>query len=128
MASKVLEVLKPLKIYWKSLFIIIFSTMLLPIFLVNNTSEMRCLYVVCIMAGFWVFEVLPIAVTGLIPIALFPFMGVLDTLTVAKAYFKEANMMFVGGLIVALAIEYCNLHIRISLHCIKWVSKTTFVK
>lgn len=61
------------------------------------------------------FEVMPLAVTSLLPIVLFPFLGVLDTSEVAPTYFKETNVMFFGGLVLALAVEYCNLHRRIAL-------------
>ncbi|EFA05193.2 protein I'm not dead yet [Tribolium castaneum] len=113
--------LQALKIYWKSLFMVLFPIALLPIFLTNNIAEMRCLYVVCLMAGFWVLEILPSGVTGLFPIIFFPIMGILDTRTTTMSYFKESNMMFIGGLIIALAIEYCNLHTRISLRAIKMI-------
>ncbi|CAH1382338.1 unnamed protein product [Tenebrio molitor] len=116
-----IDILKALAIYWKTIFIIVYPLALLPIFLMNNTPAMRCLYVVVLMAGFWVLEVLPLAVTAMIPLALFPTMGILDTKKTSMAYFKDSNMMFVGGLIIALAIEFCNLHTRISLHAIKLI-------
>lgn len=44
------------------------------------------MYVVLIMAGFWVTECLPLPVTALIPMVLFPLMGVLDSDRLAKIY------------------------------------------
>lgn len=72
--------------------------------------------------GLRVFEALPLPVTSLIPMVLFPLMGVLDSDKVSLCYLKETNMMFVGGLIIALAVEHCNLHRRVALHVIKMVS------
>ena len=37
---------------------------------------------------------------------------------VGREYLKETNMMFISGIIVALAIEHCGLHKRIALNCI----------
>lgn len=34
------------------------------------------------------------------------------------AYFKETMLMFIGGMIIALSVEYCNLHKRIALKVI----------
>lgn len=94
---------------------------LLPVFIFDNVAALRCLYVVLLMAGYWVFEALPLPVTSLIPMVLFPLMGVLDSDKVSLCYLKETNMMFVGGLVIAIAVEHCNLHRRAALHVIKWV-------
>lgn len=108
-------VLNAIRIYWRGLFVTIYPFILLPIFLLNNIPSMRCLYVVLLMAGYWVTEALPLPVTALIPMVLFPLMGILDSDKVSLCYLKETNMMFVGGLVIAIAVEHCNLHRRVAL-------------
>lgn len=121
MANKWYLLLRAFRIYWKTIFVVVYPLVLLPVFLCNNTAAMRCLYVVLLMAGYWVFEALPLPVTSLIPMVLFPLMGVLDSDKVSLCYLKETNMMFVGGLVIAIAVEHCHLHTRVALHVIKLV-------
>lgn len=74
--------------------------------------------IVVIMAIFWIFEVVPIAITSLFPIFLFPLFGILDTKTTALFFGKEIIFLFLGGLMLAQGIQNSNLHKRIALHIV----------
>ena len=45
----------------------------------------------------------------------------MTTNDVGKEYLKETNLMFMSGIIVALAVEHCNLHRRIALNVLNIV-------
>ena len=52
---------------------------------------------VIIMALYWMLELLPLAVTSVLPVAMAPMLGILGTGEVSMIYMKGSNMFFVGG-------------------------------
>ena len=75
--------------------------------------------IVVVMAVFWIFEIVPIAITSLFPIFLFPLFGILETKATALFYGKEIIFLFLGGFMLAQGIQNSNLHKRIALHIVK---------
>jgi len=70
------------------------------------------------MAVWWVTECVPISVTALLPIVLFPLTGGMDLPTTTAAYGHKLVFLFVGGFLIALAIEKWHLHKRLALNII----------
>ena len=68
-----------------------------------------------LMALWWMTEALPLAVTSLMPLVLFPITGVLTIEETARPYADKNIFLFMGGFLLALAIEKSNLHRRIAL-------------
>ena len=67
------------------------------------------------MALWWITDAVPMAVTALLPTLLFPICGVLGATDTAKAYAHPMLFLFLGGFLVAKAMEVVNLHKRIAL-------------
>ena len=71
--------------------------------------------VTALMALFWMTEALPIAVTALLPVVLFPLLGVTDIESVTANYAHHLVFLFLGGFWIAAAMERSNAHRRIAL-------------
>ncbi|MEW4526886.1 SLC13 family permease [Maioricimonas sp. JC845] len=71
--------------------------------------------VAVLMAVCWITEAIPLAVTALFPVALLPLLGIQDGKSVAREYFNYIIFLYLGGFMVALAMQRWNLHKRIAL-------------
>ncbi|KAI6200714.1 Solute carrier family 13 member 5 [Aphelenchoides besseyi] len=67
------------------------------------------------MAYFWISQALPIAVTALLPIVLFPIFGIATAKDISSVYFSDSNVLFFGSMVLAVAVEASNLHERVAL-------------
>ncbi len=73
-----------------------------------------------LMVVLWVTEVLPMPVVALLPIVLFPLMGIADTAETTAPYANPAIFLFMGGFMIGLAIEKWDLHRRIALNVVQF--------
>ena len=73
------------------------------------------------MILFWLTEALPLPVTAMIPMVGLPLMGLMSTKDVAVNFLNSTKYMFFGGLVMAIAVEHSNLHLRVALRIIKMV-------
>lgn len=77
------------------------------------------------IATWWMTEALPIPVTSLLPIILFPLTQGMDVKATTSAYGDETIFLFMGGFMIALAMEKWNLHRRIALAIITLIGTNT---
>lgn len=74
-----------------------------------------------LMAIWWMTEAIPIPATALLPLVLFPFTGVASIEDVAAPYANDIIFLFMGGFVLALAMQRWNLHRRIALRIVSAV-------
>lgn len=85
-----------------------------------STSAWRVTAVAALMATWWVTEALPLAATALLPLALFPVLGVLTIEPAAAPYANSVIFLFMGGFLIAAAFERCGLHRRMALAALRY--------
>lgn len=74
-----------------------------------------------LMVIWWITEAIPIQATALLPIVLFPLLGVLSPAEACAPYADKIIFLFMGGFLIAMSMQRWGLHERIALHIIKKV-------
>lgn len=77
-----------------------------------------------LMAIWWLSEALAPAVTALVPIVLLPLTGAMAADDITRSYASETNLLFLGGLMIATAVERWNLHRRMALWIVHRYGRT----
>ncbi|HJJ35695.1 MAG TPA: DASS family sodium-coupled anion symporter [Methanocorpusculum sp.] len=95
--------------------------MLLPLENVMPHAAKMTVAVTVLMIIWWIMQPIPIEATALIPLVAFPLLGVLSVTGAATPYADNVIFLFMGGFMIAMAMQRWNLHRRIAL---KIVSKT----
>lgn len=95
----------------------------LPVELVSASGD-KVIGVAAWMVIWWITEAVHIAVTALLPLMLFPLLGIMSPTDVGANYGSPIIFLFFGGFVLALALEKVNLHRRIALSIIKRTGTT----
>ena len=93
-------IVRCLVLFWRSILALVLPVALLPLVFIPTGAEEnigKCAYVGLLMALCWMLELMPLAVTALLPVALFPLLGVASTAYVSVQYLNKTCMLFVGG-------------------------------
>ncbi len=84
-------------------------------------EAMKVAAVTVLMAIWWITEAVPIPATSLLPIIMYPTLGVMKASEATAPYANQTIYLFIGGFFIAVAMERWNLHKRIALHTIRVV-------
>jgi sodium-dependent dicarboxylate transporter 2/3/5 len=83
--------------------------------LAEGAPAVKMLGAVLWLAIWWLFEAVPICITALLPLVLFPFLQLMQADHVAEKYMNDTVVLMLGTFILALGIERFSLHKRIAL-------------
>lgn len=86
-----------------------------------STEAVSVLAVIFWIATWWITEAIPIPVTSLLPILLFPLLNVMKTGEVTANYGDTLIFLFAGSFMIALSMEKWNLHKRIALSIVSFI-------
>lgn len=97
------------------------ALLLIPVPAGLSTPAWRTAAVVVLMAVFWTTEAIPISATALLPLVLFPVLGILQMPDASAPYANEIVFLSMGGFFIALGMESTGLHRRIALSIVAMV-------
>ncbi len=78
-----------------------------------------CAAVALVCIAWWILEPVPIPVTSLLPLAVFPLTGVLTPTQVAESYGSPLILLLLGGFLLSTAMESSGAHRRLALHMVR---------
>jgi sodium-dependent dicarboxylate transporter 2/3/5 len=95
--------------------VIFLLLLLIPPFGGIEPAAQRTLAVAALMAVWWITEALPLAATAMLPLLLFPLLGIADAQATSVNYANKNIFLFIGGFLLAFGLERWGLHRRFAL-------------
>ncbi|GIS33349.1 MAG: hypothetical protein Ct9H90mP4_12630 [Gammaproteobacteria bacterium] len=89
-----------------------------------NPEAQKTLALFVLMGTWWATEAVPVAITALVPLALFPLFGISSIEETAAPYANKIIYLFLGGFLIATAIQKWNLHKRIALFVLQYAGSS----
>ena len=85
-----------------------------------SSSGQITLCVFVLMGVWWATEALPLPITSLLPLVLFPLFGVEEIGVISKEFMNKVQFLFAGGFKIAIAMQKWNLHKRVALTILQY--------
>jgi sodium-dependent dicarboxylate transporter 2/3/5 len=98
--------------------ILFFATLFLDLDL-SRPEVTRMAAVAALMATWWITDAIPLSATALLPLVLYPLLGIMKTRECAPIYVNSTIFLFIGGFMIAVTMEKWTLHKRIALWIIR---------
>jgi len=100
---------------------VLFFSMMLADLDPGKPEVTRMAAVSVLMATWWITDAIPLFATALLPMILFPLLGIMKGRATAPIYINSTIFLFIGGFMIALTMEKWNLHKRIALWIIRMI-------
>ncbi len=122
--KKIISALRRRWGFWLGIVVFVVALMI-PISDKLDSPERNMIAVALLMAVWWMSEALPLAITSLLPLALYPLLNIMKTSEVAPNYSNHLVFLFMGGFIIAIALQEWKLHKRFALFTIALIGNNT---
>ena len=89
-----------------------------------SPAAQRMFAIAVFMGILWMTEAIPVSVTALLPLVMYPLFGIAKTGTVSPNYAHHLIFLFLGGFFIAAAMQKWDLHKRFAINILYWLGKT----
>lgn len=101
--------------------VLFFSIIIFFDFDPENPAVTRMAAIAALMAVWWITDAIPLYATALLPLLLYPLLGIMKGKAIAPIYINSTIFLFIGGFMIALTMEKWHLHKRIALFIIRFI-------
>lgn len=99
--------------------VLFITILLLPTPAGLSPEAKRLLAVTALVSTYWLTQAMPLAASSMLPLVLFPLLGIQGAEAVSRAYINKEVFLFLGGFMIAIGLEKWGLHERIALHILR---------